>query len=295
MKNLFEDRLILLVVLGLVVIGFIVLAAGMPTLEIQTGHIVFETSVPISVETRTPETVFSEPPPQGGPNTIFIVVGLVFLSFVLFLAYRYPQIRYGILGISVWTAVLLTLIYLYNRFGRPPDEPAEAFELFVIPERIFAEIPEETPDWFDGVSMAITLFMFLAVAGVVWWAWRRMREDDKPALTAVGKDAEAALADLRSGADLQNTIMRCYYDMNRSLAHSLGLRRPDGMTPREFEEVMMREGLPRDEVQGLTRLFEKVRYGRQMTDLADQKEAITCLEAIVVSIGQVDEPERASA
>lgn len=288
MKNIFEDRLVLLVVLGLVVVGFIILAAGFPAMELQTGQILFETPPAQYVPTSLPPIAESEPPPRGGPNLVFIVAGLVFLSFVLFLAYRYPQIRYGILGVSVWTAVLLTLLYFYNLYGQPPEEQAEQVELFEIPERVFAEIPEELPAWFDGVSMAITIFMFLAVTGVVLWAWRRMRENEKPALTAVSRDAEAALADLRAGANLQDTIMRCYYDMTRSLAQNLGLRRSEGMTPREFEAVMMQEGLPRDEVQQLTRLFEKVRYGAQTTDSDDQVEAITCLEAIVVSIGNLE-------
>jgi hypothetical protein len=288
MKNLFEDRLVLLVVLGLVVIGLIILAAGFPSMELQTGQILFETPPAESAPTSLPDVAESVPPPQGGPSLIFIVVGLIFFSFVLFLAYRYPRIRYGLLGISVWTAVLFTLVYLYNRFGRPPDNQAEQVEVFNIPEQVFANLPEETPPWFDSVSMIITLLLFLVVAGVIWWAWRRMRQNEKPTLTAVSRDAEAALADLRAGANLQDTIMRCYYDMNRSLAQTLGLRRSEGMTPREFEEVMAQEGLPQDEVQRLTRLFEKVRYGAQATDAGDQAEAIACLEAIVISIGQLE-------
>lgn len=286
MKNPFEDRLVLLVVLGLVVIGFIILAAGMPSMELQTGQILFETPPAEYAPTSAPQTVRSAPPPRGGPNLIFIIVGLIFVSFVLFLAYRYPQIRYGILGISVWTAVLLTLIYIYNRLGRPRDDQEGQIAVFDVPERVFADIPEQTPAWFDAVSMAITLFMFLVVASVIWWAWRRSHASNKPALEAVSKDAVAALTDLRAGADVQNTILRCYMDMNRSLAQGLGIRRPDGMTPREFEDEMVQEGLPREAVERLTRLFEKVRYGAQMTDAADQEEAIACLEAIVDSIGQ---------
>ncbi len=286
MKNPFEDRVIQLVVLGLVMIGFIILAAGLPSLDLQTGFIAFETPQPGSVPTSAPDEVYEAPPPQNGPSVFVILLGLVFLLFVLFLAYRYPRIRYGLLGISIWTAVLLTLTYLYRRFGRTPDEQAEQFEIFNVPERIFAEIPEETPEWFDGVSLAITIAMFLIVAGLIWWGWRRMREDKKPALTAVGKDAEAALAELRAGANLQDTIVRCYFDMNHSLSRSLGLHRAEGMTPREFEEIMVQEGLPEEEVVRLTRLFEKVRYGAQMTDIGDQNEAIACLEAIIASVNQ---------
>ena len=294
MKNPFEDRIVLLVVLGLVMLGFIILAAGLPSLELQTGFIAFETPQPGSVPTSAPDKVLEAQPPQQGPSVFIILLGLFFLLFVLFLAYRYPRIRYGILGISIWTAILLILIYLYRRFGRPPDEQAEQFELFAVPERIMAEIPEETPEWFDGVSMAITIGMFLVVAGLIWWGWRRMREDKKPALTAVGRDAEAALADLRAGANLQDTIVRCYFDMNHSLSRSLGLHRAEGMTPREFEEIMVQEGLPEEEVVRLTRLFERVRYGAQTTDAGDQNEAIDCLEAIVASVNQVgvsDYPE----
>jgi hypothetical protein len=277
------------------VIGFIILAAGLPGLQMQTGGIVFETPIPGYVPTTEPDLYGDfAPPPQGRPDLIFIVGGLLVFLFVLFLAYRDPRIRYGLLGVSVWTAVLLTLIYLYNRYGRPPDEQASNDQVLTLAERFMADLAEEPPAWFDEASLVVTLLLFAVVIVVGWWVWRRMNTKEKPALDGVGRDAEAALADLRSGADLQDTIMRCYYDMNRSLAGSMGLRRPEGMTPREFEEIMAGEGLPPEEVQRLTRLFEKVRYGAADADSEDQAEAIACLEAIVKSIDQTDDSGRAA-
>jgi hypothetical protein len=289
MKQIFEDRLVLIVVLGLVVIGFIILAAGLPGLQMQTGGIVFETPIPGYVPTTEPD-VYGDyaPPPPGPPNLVFIVVGLVGFLFVLFLAYRYPRIRYGLLGVSVWTAVLLTLIYLYNKFGRPPDEQSTDPQVLTLAERFMADLTEEPPAWFDAATLAFTLVLLAFALLIGWWVWRRMNGRETMALDSVGRDAEAALAELRSGANLQDTIVRCYFDMNHSLAGSLGLRRPEGMTPREFEEIMTGEGLPPEEVQRLTRLFEKVRYGAADADAEDQAEAIACLEAIVKSIQQTN-------
>lgn len=295
LRNLLDERIFLLVFLAAAVMGLLALAAGMPSLELQTGGIIFETTEQPFIE----ETGQPLPPPSASerpPYTLYVAAGIVLVLFVLFLAYRYPEIRYGILGVSVFTAFLLGLIYLYTRFGPRPEEPAEDEVFLTEAERFMAELAENPPEWFDGLSILLTIIIFVIAALVIWWLWRRWEAARKPALDAIGLEAEAALVDLRSGADFRDTIMRCYFDMNQSLARSLGLRRPEGMTPREFEDELVNAGFPAADVHGLTRLFEGVRYGRQLTSESDKQEAIACLENIVLAARQEKEQSsRASA
>jgi hypothetical protein len=55
------------------------------------------------------------------------------------------------------------------------------------------------------------------------------------------------------------------------------------MTPHEFEAYLEGRGLPREPVRQLTALFEQVRYGGVRPGRADERTAISSLEAIVAA------------
>jgi hypothetical protein len=93
--------------------------------------------------------------------------------------------------------------------------------------------------------------------------------------------AEEAIAAIRVGADLKDTVMRCYFEMGRVLREQRGISRDQAMTPREFEQYLAQEGLPRKPVGQLTRLFEMVRYGAKAVGKREELQAIDCLTAIV--------------
>ena len=57
------------------------------------------------------------------------------------------------------------------------------------------------------------------------------------------------------------------------------------MTPREFEVYLTQNGMPREPVQQLTRLFELVRYGAVTAAPADEQHAVASLTAIVEACG----------
>ena len=289
------NRLLLLIVLGLAVLGFMILASGMPSLELQEGGIIFETAVPLPLEEADMTELTRPEPVQGSPNAIYALIGIFAFLILTFLAYRYREIRYGILGISIFTAFLLFMVYLYRRLAPPADEQVNLDQLLTRAERLFEELPKDPPQWMDSASTGVALMFLLIVAILLWWVWRRWSLKRKPPLETIGREAEAALTDLRAGADLQDTIKRCYFDMNQALVKSRGVRRPDGMTPREFEQVMGDAGFPMNDVQGLTRLFEKVRYGAVSAGEADQQEAIACLEGIVAAAGKGSPPAHPQA
>ncbi len=93
----------------------------------------------------------------------------------------------------------------------------------------------------------------------------------------------AALADLEAGEELHSVIMRCYAEMTRAVSRQRGLQLQAGLTAREFELRLTEAGLPAQSVQRLTRLFERVRYGRQATGAREEMEARDCLAAIVAA------------
>jgi hypothetical protein len=86
---------------------------------------------------------------------------------------------------------------------------------------------------------------------------------------------------LQTGADVQDTVIRCYLEMSRVLAEQRGLRRAEAATPREFELQLKEAGLPEAQLEQLTRLFEAVRYGAKVAGERQQRQAVDCLAGIV--------------
>ncbi|HTP10892.1 MAG TPA: DUF4129 domain-containing protein, partial [Anaerolineae bacterium] len=82
------------------------------------------------------------------------------------------------------------------------------------------------------------------------------------------------------GGDFKLTIVRCYQEMSRVVREERGLAREAAMTPREFEDYLASQGLPRAALNTLTRLFEQVRYGSLPAAAQEEALALTCLTEI---------------
>ncbi len=116
--------------------------------------------------------------------------------------------------------------------------------------------------------------------GMAWFFWHRRRPAASP-LEDLAQEAQEALAALGAGADVRDTVLRCYFEMSRVLKERRGIRRAEAMTPREFERQLKEVGLPEPPIEQLTRLFERVRYGARIADKGDERQAIDCLTAVV--------------
>jgi preprotein translocase subunit YajC len=137
------------------------------------------------------------------------------------------------------------------------------------------------PQWFSQVtSVGLALFVAIVLVGVGWFIWRRRQRRTTP-LEQLAQQAEEAIEAIQAGADLRNTVMRCYYEMSRVLRQQRGIRRHQAMTPREFVALLEEAGLPSGAVWRLTELFEQVRYGAKAPDQAEETQALACLETIV--------------
>jgi hypothetical protein len=113
---------------------------------------------------------------------------------------------------------------------------------------------------------------------------RRLTRRRLSPLQQLAKEAQDAIDALKAGSDLANTIIRCYYEMNRVLLEQRGFKRDKAMTPREFERDLVGVGLPSEQVRKLTRLFESVRYGTKVSDEEEERQAIESLSLIVNAI-----------
>jgi len=180
--------------------------------------------------------------------------------------------------------LLLFLVMLRNQpeFLNPEQEfqPSGPSSEFPLPSEPGVEFTANPPQWLIfGASLALALLIATVLVGTVWFIWRRRQRALHP-LERLALEAEEALDAIQSGADLRNTVIRCYYEMSQVLSEQRGIQRQSAMTPREFESRLEEAGLPREEVRQLTRLFEKARYGAKAADAREEQQAIACLAAI---------------
>ena len=62
-------------------------------------------------------------------------------------------------------------------------------------------------------------------------------------------EIKSSLNDLRAGADVRDTVLRCYAEMMRVLHEARGVQRGTGMTAREFELQLKSAGLGDEHIQ----------------------------------------------
>jgi hypothetical protein len=126
-----------------------------------------------------------------------------------------------------------------------------------------------------------SFIMAIIIVVLVYRTWRRIQGWQPGKLDKIALQAESAVADLQAGANLGDTIKRCYFEMSVAIQDYHGHGRKIGMTPREFEASLHGFGLPQGNVKRLTRLFEEVRYGGKDLGEDVEREAIDLLNAIV--------------
>jgi hypothetical protein len=213
-----------------------------------------------------------------------IFVSLLPVAIIYFIVS--PEFRKRVLRDFLPMLLLFLMFYLLMRSppdflrraeeGQPLGSLAEGF-----PEAPALEFVATPPRWLVVVAnLVLALLVAALVVGAVWLLWRLQRQRVSP-LDRLAQEAQEAIEAIQAGADLKNTVMRCYYQMSQVLREQRGIRRQRATTPREFERQLEQLGLPGEQVRQLTRLFEKVRYGAKTVDEDEARQAIACLTVIV--------------
>jgi len=186
------------------------------------------------------------------------------------------------IGIAIWVIAiyiimrsrpeLLEQLQLESQLALPGGDDAMMLAL---------EFPAYPP-WWIAWAMAIGLALLIAAVpvGTFYLIWRSRRKPADP-LVWLAREAQDALDALQEGADLTDTVMRCYFEMTRVLSEERGISRERAMTPREFEVRLAQLGLPEPHIRQLTRLFEGVRYGSRVTGEQEADQAVASLSAVV--------------
>lgn len=95
-------------------------------------------------------------------------------------------------------------------------------------------------------------------------------------IDAVGRAAGRAADRIEASEEFDNEVYRAWAEM----ATSLEVEHPDSSTPSEFATAAVDAGMDREDVEGLTRLFEDVRYGGRSPTPEREHAAVETLRRI---------------
>lgn len=286
---MFRQRILTLCLLGGSILALLLLASGLSGLTFQPGHFY---DLPSSPSAQRP---FAGATPAGGAGDLLTgivslmgMLALVFLVVSLIMSIFSAKYRRYLLRQIIGIGVILLLLALIRPLageetarnvditsGQPQDQlPAGE------PLPQFTAVPASWLTW------AIVLLLAALLIGGVWFFWRRGRPQPAAAPPPLAEAAQQALADISTGGDVRDAVLRCYREMSHVLAEQRGVQRDRAMTPREFADYLRVTGLQDEHIQRLTQLFERARYGGRQASERDAQESVACLSAIVAAYGE---------
>ena len=192
---------------------------------------------------------------------------LMYLVFLL--ALRFYMIMVGEPGI------------VYETSGVPAQLP-DGFDLPTDGRTVsgFGETytPPPVNGWL-GYLIGFTALTVTGLLGFLWWEKNHSDEDDLDHITL------RAIREISAGRQWEDAVIECYAQMNASVSRQRHLDRQCAMTPAEFSEILIANGLPFEPVTQLTQLFEQARYGEMSSNKVVVEDAIRCLSTINQALG----------
>lgn len=278
----------LLVLLGLAVLLMTILAFGLPTLQFRSGD-----ALPL----RSPD----QTPAAGGslgdaPWLIMILRGILALGIILLPVYILismltPEGRRRLLAEIILVVVLLLVASWLAERQRPPGETEQDLEA----QLSMPELPEgeagvqaapvfepQTQPWMLTATVLGVAGLVAVIAYFLLRNYLRRRSVVRTSYTEMADHAQEALTAIEAGVEFSDVVIRYYAQMSQALQTERGIKRPQAMTPFEFEQELLARGFPARPVHLLTQLFEQVRYGRQKVSERDQRAASESLIEILM-------------
>ena len=286
-----------LLLLSFAAMLILVLASGLPGLQLAEGQ-------PFSLGQAQTGASTSAAVLPGGDILIWIfrailALALVFLPLYIIYSLFTPEGRKRLLADIVLMAGILWVSEYLSKANQStaPRQPVALpgaaqspdMGLNTAPAAQFSATP---PAWLSLVVILAISILIVAVTLVAVRFFRNRKKSEKDSYEDLAREAEMAIESLRSGGDLNTSILHCYQEMSRIVKKEKGIAREAAMTPREFEERLEGKGLPPESIRTLTRLFEQARYSAVPTGIHEESLALTCLTDIVnacKTIGELHE------
>jgi hypothetical protein len=268
----------------------IFLAMSLPTLHLSEGK-PFTLAQPASGGSLGAATL------EGGDLLYWVVRGFVAFALIFLPIYIIQSMmsKRGrqrlIFYIIVFAALFYLADYLHNH---PLDKKEEEQPPVVMGSQEIdgqtgqtpTEFLADPPSWLTiaiiATASVITVLVIVLVLVIIQ---RRRRKAPPTALEKLAETAQNTVAAIQSGGDFKLSVIRCYQQMMQVVKEEKGIAREASMTTREFEDQLIRRGMPQDAIRTLTRLFEQVRYGSLPSTPQDEELAVTSLSDIAIACG----------
>lgn len=276
-KRCFYIAAILISVSTLMIIGM-----SISRVELEPGTIFYSESGEEQGEFFSPGPPALAEEPELDYLLLIRLLIIVPIIVIILITIFFPNTRkYTLRNLVIVLAWAAFVYFMYNRqsdnnFFETTTASESPANLPVIPQAPMPEIPSNSSSWVPYI-VGFTLILILFAAAFYLYQRSVRKEEEQELLSA---EAKSALEELKSGIDLRNVILRCYYEMGQIVQRERGIDRKRWMTAREFEIRLIRAGLPEEPVKNLTRLFETVRYGSFDPNKEQEEIAVESLTAI---------------
>ncbi len=280
MKSLFSGRVWIILLVFAALVGLIVLASGLNSMKFDAPNMVKLDNFFRLRDSSLPEDT------NHNPWLRYLVIGMFIVLFLVMLGPIRPQTSKGLLMQLVrflaFTAIAMVVM---SRFAQTNPMFSEEGQAEAGTGEIGTQLPSltppvVTPQWEFWIT-ALVAVVIGVIAIVIFNRYVDRWFQPKTNLEEIADIARSALDDLSKNKESRNVIIRSYTRMNAAVNQYRGIAREEAMTPSEFASYLEKEGLPGDAINGLTRVFEKVRYGGQNVSAEEVKEAKQCLTSIL--------------
>jgi hypothetical protein len=271
-------RRILASLVGILVLT-VVIAAALPQLELKPG-------IPLPGQDAVARSKLQSDalPLMAISVDAFwkAVLGILLLASLAYGSYKllrgakwnWRSVLKALLAVTTTTLVIVVIVLILARIRITVETPPEEARIPILMEKgpPLGPLP-------SGLIWLVWLGLAAGLAGFGLWLVFRSPAPPRPDLLKL--EAEHALEALKTGLDLRNVIVHCYWQMAQVLQQEQGIEKGAAMTVREFERLLGARGVPPTPVHQLTQLFEAARYGQRSSTPDDEHQAVDCLTAIV--------------
>ncbi len=280
MKSLFSGRVWIILLVFAALVGLVVLASGLNGMKFDAPNMVKLDNFFRLRDSSLPEDT------DHNPWLRYLVIGMFIVLFLVMLGPVRPQTSKSLLMqlVRLFAFTVIAMVIM-SRFARNNPMFSEEGQADAGTGEIGTQLPSltppvVTPQWEFWIT-ALVAVVIGVIAIVIFNRYIDRFFQPKTNLQEIADIARSALDDLSKNKESRNVIIRSYTRMNAAVNQYRGIAREEAMTPSEFASYLEKEGLPGEAINGLTRVFEKVRYGGQSVSAEEIKEAKQCLTSIL--------------
>ena len=280
MKSLFSGRVWIILLVFAALVGLVVLASGLNGMKFDAPNMVKLDNFFRLRDSSLPEDT------DHNPWLRYLVIGMFIVLFLVMLGPVRPQTSKSLLMqlVRLFAFTVIAMVIM-SRFARNNPMFSEEGQADAGTGEIGTQLPSltppvVTPQWEFWIT-ALVAVVIGVIAIVIFNRYIDRFFQPKTNLQEIADIARSALDDLSKNKESRNVIIRSYTRMNAAVNQYRGIAREEAMTPSEFASHLEKAGLPGDAINGLTRVFEKVRYGGQSVSAEEIKEAKQCLTSIL--------------